>query len=126
MAMALPLDFDPSFRFCHWVPWSAGKFHVRWEKPFTSLPMSGFPGTKYLNRLRLAAGVKPNIVHVPSEVISVSTRNGEPVCLGDKAHCGIFDNTKIKKSVPDFQATIPFSKGAEEIISWYKQIPSTR
>ena len=28
----------------------------------------------------------------------------------------IFDNSKIKRLVPDFVATIPFSRGAEEII----------
>lgn len=70
-----------------------------------------------------AAGVKPNIVHVPSDVISAFDPEWGAGLLGDKAHCGIFDNTKIKELVPDFQATISFSKGAEEIIAWYKDNP---
>jgi hypothetical protein len=36
----------------------------------------------------------------------------------------IFDNSKIKRFVPDFQTTIPFSQGAEEIIAWYDADPS--
>jgi hypothetical protein len=31
----------------------------------------------------------------------------------------IFDNLKIKQFVPEFNATIPFTQGAEEIIQWY-------
>ena len=40
--------------------------------------------------------------------------------LGDKSHSVIFDNSKIKKLVPEFQCKIPFSEGAKEIVSWYK------
>ena len=32
----------------------------------------------------------------------------------------IFDNSKIKKTVPDFGATVPFSTGVREIIDWYE------
>jgi len=39
--------------------------------------------------------------------------------LGDKSHSMIFDNTKIRKSVPDFNPAIPFREGAKEIIAWY-------
>jgi hypothetical protein len=38
----------------------------------------------------------------------------------------IFDNSKIKRFVPDFQTTIPFSQGAEEIIAWYDADPSRK
>ena len=40
---------------------------------------------------------------------------------GDKAHSAIFDNSKIKKLVPEFQCKIPFSQGVKEIISWYSK-----
>ena len=36
----------------------------------------------------------------------------------------IFDNTKIKRLVPDFAATIPFSQGAREMIAWFDADPS--
>jgi hypothetical protein len=44
--------------------------------------------------------------------------------LGDKAHSMIFDNSKIKRVVPDFVASIPFVRGAEEIMAWYDADPT--
>ena len=38
----------------------------------------------------------------------------------------IFDNTKIKRLVPDYAATIPFVRGAAEIIAWYDADPARR
>ncbi len=46
--------------------------------------------------------------------------------LGDKAHGMIFDNTKIKRIVPDFVATIPFVHEVKEIMAWYDAHPSRR
>jgi hypothetical protein len=32
----------------------------------------------------------------------------------------IFDNTKIRKLVPDFNPVIAFEQGATEIVEWFK------
>jgi nucleoside-diphosphate-sugar epimerase len=69
-------------------------------------------------------GVKLNIVHVPSEVIARYHKDWGDSLLGDKMHSMIFDNSKIKKFVPDFKATIPFSEGVKEIMAWYDEDPS--
>lgn len=72
-----------------------------------------------------AAGVNdPELVHVPSELFNAYDANLGAGLLGDKAHSVIFDNTKIKRLVPDFAATIPFSQGAEEIIAWFEADPA--
>ena len=44
--------------------------------------------------------------------------------LGDKAHSVIFDNSKIKRFVPDFAPAIPFAAGAAEIMAWYDADPA--
>ena len=36
--------------------------------------------------------------------------------LGDKANSAIFDNTKIKRFVPGFVATIPFREGIKRTV----------
>ena len=36
----------------------------------------------------------------------------------------IFDNSKIRRLVPDFACTIPFSWGAQEIVDWYAADPA--
>jgi nucleoside-diphosphate-sugar epimerase len=66
-----------------------------------------------------AAGTTAKIVHIPSEFITAYDPGWGASLLGDKSHSMIFDNTKIKKFVPDYKATIPFYNGAKEIISWY-------
>lgn len=69
-------------------------------------------------------GKQPDIVHMPSEFINHFDKEWGDGLLGDKSHCLIFDNTKIKSLNPDFDATISFKDGAKEIISWYQEDPS--
>jgi nucleoside-diphosphate-sugar epimerase len=71
-----------------------------------------------------AAGAVPKLVHVPSDLIAAYDPDWGAGLLGDKAHSMIFDNSKIKRVVPDFNASVPFSQGAREIISWYDNNPS--
>lgn len=71
-----------------------------------------------------AAGAKANIVHIPSDLIAAYDPRWGASLLGDKAHSMIFDNAKIRRIVPDFKATIPFARGAEEIIAWYDADPA--
>jgi nucleoside-diphosphate-sugar epimerase len=76
--------------------------------------------------LARAAGVRSELVHLPSEVIARHDPEWGAGLLGDKAHSMIFDNTKIKRLVPDYAATIPFSRGAEEILAYYDADPARR
>jgi len=71
-----------------------------------------------------AAGVEPKLVHVPSDAIAAADPTWGATLLGDKGHSMIFDNTKVKRLVPDYVATIPYSRGAREIIDWYDTDPS--
>lgn len=63
-------------------------------------------------------------VHIPSEVIASYDKDWGDNLLGDKAISMIFDNSKIKRLVPGFQATIPFSLGAEEVMTWFDANPA--
>ena len=71
-----------------------------------------------------ALGVKPRLVHVPSELIAAFDREIGDGLLGDKSHSMIFDNSKIKRLVPDFACSRPFSWGAREIVDWYNADPA--
>lgn len=73
-----------------------------------------------------AAGTEADIVHVPSEFIAAFDPEWGDGLLGDKAHSMVFDNTKIKRVVPDFNATIPFARGVEEIMAWFDEDPDRR
>jgi nucleoside-diphosphate-sugar epimerase len=77
--------------------------------------------------MALATGVEsPKLVHVPSELIAAYDKDWGDGLLGDKAHSMIFDNTKIKRLVPDFVAAIPFARGVKEIVAWYDSDPANR
>lgn len=71
-----------------------------------------------------AAGTTARIVHIPSDIIARYDADWGDGLLGDKTHSMIFDNSKIKRTVPDFAATIPFAHGAKEIIAWYDADPA--
>ena len=73
-----------------------------------------------------AAGLQADIIHIPSEVIAAFDTEWGAGILGDKMHSMIFDNTKIKRLVPEFVATIPFRQGAAEIIAWYDSHPDAQ
>lgn len=66
-----------------------------------------------------AARTKADIIHIPSDVIASYDKQWGEELLGDKSTSVVFDNSKIKKIVPGFEATIPFSQGAMEIMNWF-------
>jgi nucleoside-diphosphate-sugar epimerase len=70
-----------------------------------------------------AAGGVLNPVHIPSELLAAWDEENGPNLLGDKSHSLIFDNSKIKRLVPEFNCLIPFHHGAAEIIAWYDAHP---
>lgn len=73
-----------------------------------------------------AVGVKPNIIHIPSEFIGAFSPESMGGLLGDKSVSVVFDNSKIKRFVPDYQATVPFAKGVRDTIKWYNADESRR
>ena len=70
-----------------------------------------------------AAGVEPNILHVPSDGIIASDAEEEGNLWGDKAYSTVFDNAKLRNLVPDFKATVPFSAGIQETVAWFDAAP---
>jgi nucleoside-diphosphate-sugar epimerase len=73
-----------------------------------------------------AAGARPKVTHVPSELIAAFDPEWGAGLLGDKAHSMVFDNTKIRRLVPDFCAAIPYAHGGPQQIAWYDEDPSRR
>ena len=72
-----------------------------------------------------ALGVEPRIVHIPAELILAGAPDWfwSELIIGDLAHSAIFDNTKIKRYVPEFSPTVTFQAGAREIVKWRNAHP---
>jgi nucleoside-diphosphate-sugar epimerase len=66
-----------------------------------------------------AAGADPNLVHIPSDFISACLPEARGSLIGDKAVSVVFDNTKIKRFVPGYCATVPFTLGIRRTIAWF-------
>jgi nucleoside-diphosphate-sugar epimerase len=66
-----------------------------------------------------ALGVEAQIVHIPSDFIASVAPNLSGTLLGDKTWSTVFDNSKIKRFVPGFQATIPFREGIRRTLAWF-------
>ena len=71
-----------------------------------------------------ALGAKnPEIIPIPTDFICQIAPRMIGTLKGDKAHPGIFDNTKIKRFVPEFQCRKPFRIGVRESIAWLRTHP---
>jgi len=73
-----------------------------------------------------AAGCEANIVHIPSDFLATFSEDLRGGLVGDKATSVIFDNTKIKRFVPGFVATIPFKQGIKRTLDWFEADPSRK
>ena len=71
-----------------------------------------------------AAGVEPDLIHIPSDLIAAYDSRALGSLIGDKANSAVFDNRKIKRWVPDFVATVPWSEGVRRAIAWHEADPS--
>lgn len=66
-----------------------------------------------------ALGVKPKLVHITSDFLVSQDPDLAGNMLGDKSWSVVFDNTKIKRFVPGFQAFIPFRDGVRRAAAWF-------
>ena len=78
----------------------------------------------YRQMARAAGAPEPELVHVPSEAIHAVAPDIGDALLGDRMHHGVFDNSKVKALVPGFAATVPFWRGAREVVAWHDADPA--
>ncbi len=66
-------------------------------------------------------GAVPRIVHLPSELLYQAAPNLCGHLYFEKTYAGLFDNTKIKTVLPDFQCEISLQDGLHSIVDWYER-----
>jgi nucleoside-diphosphate-sugar epimerase len=66
-----------------------------------------------------AFGAKPEVIHIPTEVIAAHFPERGPSLAGDKKWSVVFDNTKIKRFVPGFSCAVTFAEGMRRARAWY-------
>jgi len=74
-----------------------------------------------------AAGVdEPELVHVASDTIARAIPEQGPGLVGDKAFSAVFDNSKIRRLVPEFRPTITYDDAAVEQVAWFDAHPEAQ
>jgi nucleoside-diphosphate-sugar epimerase len=86
-------------------------YHITSDKVYT---------WERLNELMAKAlGVKPNVIHIPTDFILQYFPDMEGELLGDKTWSTIFDNSKIKALAPDFKAKVGYEDVVDKAIKYY-------
>lgn len=71
-----------------------------------------------------AAGVaSPRFVHIASDFITACYPDMTGTLLGDKSHSALFDNSKLRRFVPDFVATTRFRDGIAKTLRSFDADP---
>lgn len=70
-----------------------------------------------------ALGVKPRFVHIASETLGMLCEDYVGNLIGDKSNTVLFDNSKIKRAVPQFCAATRFDQGVREAVDYIYSHP---
>lgn len=70
-----------------------------------------------------AMGKELHAVHIATETLSAAYPEQWGGLMGDKSNSVMFDNTKIKRAVPEFCATTRFDQGARESVEYILSHP---
>jgi nucleoside-diphosphate-sugar epimerase len=73
-----------------------------------------------------AAGVEPNLVHIATDFLVAQVPEWEGGLTGDKSVSVVFDNSKIKRFVPDYRATTTWAEGIRRSIAWFDADPARK
>ena len=65
----------------------------------------------------VALGAAPKMVHIASDTLAVLCGDYVGELIGDKSNSVIFDNSKIKRAVPDYVATTRFDEGVRRCVA---------
>jgi nucleoside-diphosphate-sugar epimerase len=70
-----------------------------------------------------ALGLKPNVIHIPSDFIARFDKDAVGSLIGDKSNSMVFDNSKIKHFVPGFRCEVEWAEGLRRSLAWFEAHP---
>ena len=109
-------DFANSFVYLIGNPKAYGEaFHITGNKLYTWEQL-----TKIMAN---ALGVKPKIVHIPSNVIISHMPEMEGPLWGDKSWSAIFDNSKIQSISKEYTSIVGYEDVVHDVIRYYQSHP---
>jgi nucleoside-diphosphate-sugar epimerase len=70
-----------------------------------------------------ALGLVPNIIHIPSDLMAMYDPHSLGSLIGDKANSVVFDNSRIKRFVPDYFCEVNWAEGVRRSLAWFEAHP---
>ena len=70
-----------------------------------------------------ALGLSLNVVHIPSDFIAKFDEHAIGSLIGDKSNSVVFDNSKIKSFVPEYNCKVKWSEGVRRSLAWFESHP---
>lgn len=70
-----------------------------------------------------ALGLEPDVIHIPSDFIARYDDHAVGSLIGDKSNSVVFDNSKIKRFVPDFNCEVDWAEGVRRSLTWFEAHP---
>ena len=70
--------------------------------------------------------MEANLIHIASDYLGEWDPGLRDGLLGDHSCSAVFDNSKIKKFVPDFHCDVSFEEGAKRVVEWFDADPAAR
>jgi nucleoside-diphosphate-sugar epimerase len=67
-----------------------------------------------------ALGLKPSFVHIASDLIAAYDFDAVGSLIGDKINSAVFDNSKIRRFVPEFDPKVTWAEGIRRSIAWHE------
>jgi len=70
-----------------------------------------------------AVGLAPNVIHISSDLIASYWPEALGSLIGDKSNSVVFDNSKIKRYVPDYMCEVNWAEGIRRSLAWFEAHP---
>ncbi|HSL44082.1 MAG TPA: SDR family oxidoreductase [Anaerolineales bacterium] len=70
-----------------------------------------------------ALDLQPRIIHIPSDLIAMYDPHALGSLVGDKANSVVFDNSKIKRFVPEYSCEVNWAEGVRRSLTWFESHP---
>jgi nucleoside-diphosphate-sugar epimerase len=70
-----------------------------------------------------ALGLEPNVIHIPSDLIAMYDSDSLGSLVGDKSNSEVFDNSKIKRFVPNYRCKVSWAEGVRRSLAWFEEHP---
>jgi len=71
-----------------------------------------------------ALDVELNVVHIASDLIAKYYEHAIGSLIGDKVNSTVFDNSKIKRFVPEFDCKVSWREGVRRTLAWLETDPA--